>query len=331
MWDSRVGSANIFSSSTGTNQFAIVAGVPASGTIFVRLWTLLPGGWAFHDYTYVGGVTTAAAITTPTPGTTLAGSTATFGWNAGSGIIQYFLYVGTAGVGSNNIFSSSTVPLNRRLSLASDRWDHLRAAVVTDFHWLAVPRLHLHGWCRAAGCADDPVAGYDAQRLFELFRWNSGHGASQYYLYVGTAGVGSANIYAASAGTNLSAAVTGIPTSGTIYVRLWTLLPRAGRSATTPIRVGMRRRSRCRRGHDAERLRGDVWLECRHPGATQYWLYVGTTGVGSANIYSNSAGLALSAGVTGIPTSGTIYVRLWTFVDSWRWNDYTYTAAGRRR
>ena len=85
-----------------------MTGVPASGTIYVRLWTLLPAGWAFHDYTYSGGVPTAAAITTPTPATTLGGSTATFGWNTGIGIIQYWLYVGTTGAGSSDIFTAST-------------------------------------------------------------------------------------------------------------------------------------------------------------------------------------------------------------------------------
>jgi len=47
-------------------------------------------------------------MTTPIPGSTLSSSAATFGWNTGNGVDQYFLYVGTTGVGSANIFSAST-------------------------------------------------------------------------------------------------------------------------------------------------------------------------------------------------------------------------------
>jgi len=63
------------------------------------------------------------------------------------------------------------------------------------------------------------------------------------------------------------------------------------------------------------------------PGATDYWVYVGTTGVGSSNIFLNSSAItATSQAVTGLPTSGTIYVRVYSFVGgSWTSIDFTYT------
>ncbi len=62
-------------------------------------------------------------------------------------------------------------------------------------------------------------------------------------------------------------------------------------------------------------------------GATNYWVYVGTTGVGSSNIFSNTAAItATSQAVTGLPTSGTIYVRVYSFVGGfWTSTDFTYT------
>ncbi|MEX0409849.1 hypothetical protein ABGN05_30030, partial [Aquibium sp. LZ166] len=61
----------------------------------------------------------------------------------------------------------------------------------------------------------------------------------------------------------------------------------------------------------------------------QYWLYVGSTGVGSYNIYQASQGTSTSKTVSGLPSSGTIYVRLWSYISgSWQWNDYTYKAGG---
>src|SRR2546429_7188849 len=63
-------------------------------------------------------------------------------------------------------------------------------------------------------------------------------------------------------------------------------------------------------------------------GATEYWLEVGTTGVGSTNLYSQSQGLNLSGTVNGLPTNGsTVYVRLWTRLGAWWLIDYTYLRA----
>src|SRR2546422_10904825 len=68
-------------------------------------------------------------------------------------------------------------------------------------------------------------------------------------------------------------------------------------------------------------------------GATGYWLEVGTTGVGSTNLYSQSQGLNLSGTVNGLPTNGsTVYVRLWTRLSgTWQLNDYTYRAASQNK
>ena len=45
-------------------------------------------------------------LTTPPPGSTLSGASATFGWTPGSGVSQYFLYVGTT-VGGNDLYGLS--------------------------------------------------------------------------------------------------------------------------------------------------------------------------------------------------------------------------------
>ncbi len=62
-------------------------------------------------------------------------------------------------------------------------------------------------------------------------------------------------------------------------------------------------------------------------GATDYWVYVGTTGLGSSNVFLNSSAItATSQAVTGLPTSGKIYVRVYSFVGGfWTSTDFTYT------
>ena len=58
----------------------------------------------------------------------------------------------------------------------------------------------------------------------------------------------------------------------------------------------------------------------------QYDLHVGTTGVGSSNIFAGAVS-GQSESVAGIPTTGgTLYVRLYSLIaDTWDYSDYTYT------
>ncbi len=65
-------------------------------------------------------------------------------------------------------------------------------------------------------------------------------------------------------------------------------------------------------------------------GATQYWLTIGTTGIGSNDVYGGSQGTNLTGTVSRFPINGgPVYVRLWTLVGgtSWQFTDYIYTAA----
>jgi len=62
-------------------------------------------------------------------------------------------------------------------------------------------------------------------------------------------------------------------------------------------------------------------------GAADYAITVGTTGAGSSDIYASPSGTpATSQAVTGLPTSGKIYVRVFSFVGGfWTSTDFTYT------
>ena len=56
------------------------------------------------------------------------------------------------------------------------------------------------------------------------------------------------------------------------------------------------------------------------------WLQIGTTGPGSRGCFQRSCVRDKSNGVTGLPSSGTIHVRLLSWIGSgWQTNDYTYT------
>ena len=109
------GSANIFGNGGAQTSFT-VTDLPASGTLNVRLMSYIGSGWQSNDYTYTMDAAAKAVMTSPTPDSTLINTTATFDWTAGTGVAGYWLYVGSNGAGSANIFSGGGAQRTRTLT-----------------------------------------------------------------------------------------------------------------------------------------------------------------------------------------------------------------------
>ena len=119
------------------------------GTLNVRLMTYAGGGWQSNDYTYTMAV--PAMMSTPTPGSTLPGPGVMFQWTGHASIASYWLYVGTGGAGSSNIFSSSVTNTWRYVGgLPASGTVNVRLTSWVGGAW-ALPGLHLHGWRRRHG------------------------------------------------------------------------------------------------------------------------------------------------------------------------------------
>jgi serine protease len=87
-----------------------VTTLPETGAkVYARLYSYT-GTWVYNDYTYTEASTagTPATLTSPAPGSVLAGSTVTFTWTAGTGATEYDLYLGTER-GASNIYSSGHI------------------------------------------------------------------------------------------------------------------------------------------------------------------------------------------------------------------------------
>jgi len=200
------------------------------------------------------------------------------------------------------------------------------------------------------------------------FNWTAGTAATQYWLWVSTV-YGDGNLYSQSQGTNLSATVTGVPTTTRVYVRLWSLIsgnweyidyqygpgavtstpapagtptnpPTTATSTPTPTRTSTPTATSTPGGAvvlaqmvaptPGSTLTSSTvtfsWTA--GTGVSEYWLWVSTV-QGDGNVYSQSQGTNLSATVTGVPTTGTVYVRLWSMVSGdWQYIDYTYATSG---
>jgi rhamnogalacturonyl hydrolase YesR len=108
------------SGNLGNLLTVIVNGLPTNGsTLYVTLYSLIGGAWVPNAYTYTA-VSAAAGgvITTPTPGSTLSGSSVTFGWTAGAGASAYWLVVGST-AGGDDYYSSGNLGLAQTTTLSS--------------------------------------------------------------------------------------------------------------------------------------------------------------------------------------------------------------------
>jgi N-acetylneuraminic acid mutarotase len=103
------GLSDVYSGAATTGTTQQVSGIPTNGAhLYATLWYYLYGKWQYSTATYTAaGTPTPPALTTPAPGSTLPGSTVTFGWNPGAGPTRYVLRLGTTGFGSMDVYSGA--------------------------------------------------------------------------------------------------------------------------------------------------------------------------------------------------------------------------------
>jgi subtilase family serine protease len=333
----RVGAQNLYDSGATKATTVTVSGLPTNGvTVYARLWWEVSGVWTSADYTYTeAGTPVLPVLTTPAPGSVLSGSSVAFTWTAGTGPVAYQLYLGTTGVGSHNLYESgsttaTTVTVNNvptyGLTVYARLWWEIDAA------WKSADYTYTEAGAPVSPVLTTPAPGSVLPGSSVAFTWTAGGGPSAYQLYLGTTGVGSHNLYESGATAATTVTVSTLPTAGvTVYARLWWLIGATWSSADyTYTEAGTPVLPVLTTPAPGSTLAGSsvafTWTAGAGPAA--YQLYVGTTGVGSHNLYESGATTATTVTVSDLPTNGvTVYVRLWWEIDAvWKSADYTYTA-----
>ena len=174
---------------------------------------------------------TLAVLTSPTPGSTLTGSSATFTWSAGVGVTMYEFRLGTTGPGSANLYNAaeasttaltsglvSNIPTNgatlyaRLYSLINGTWQY------TDY-------TYTEFGTPVPAALTAPAPGSTLTGSSATFTWSAGQEVTLYEFRLGTTGPGSTNLYNSAEATTTaltSGLISNIPTTGAkLYARLY--------------------------------------------------------------------------------------------------------------
>jgi hypothetical protein len=272
------------------------------------------------------------ALTSPTPGTVLAGSSVTFTWTAGTGATEFGLWLGLSGPGSSNLYSSGvTTATSATVTGLQTKGATIYARL---FYEVAGAWLHLdYTYAEATSTAAtmiSPAQGSTLGASGVMFTWTAGSLVTNYGLWLGSNGPGSSSFYSSGLTTATSVTVPSLPADGAkVYARLfsegsggiqyvdYTYTEATGTSAalTSPMPGSKLGTSDV------------IFTWSGGTDVTKYDLLVGNGGPGSADILNTGSTTAMTATVPRLPANGaTIYVRLMSDISgTWHSTDYTYT------
>ena len=366
---SSTGSASYHNSGnlSGGTLSRSVSGLPTNGsTIWARLfWKTSSGAaWQSRDYSYTaassggGGGSGSPGMVSPSSGSTLSGSTATFSWaKNGTTVSNWWLYVGpsTGSASFHNSGSLSGGTLSRSVSglptNGSTVWVRLYWKTSSGAAWQSRDYSYNSGSSGGGGSGSPGLVAPNPGSTFSgssvTFSWGkNGASVNEWWLYVGPS-TGSASFHNSGSlsGGTLSRSVSGLPTNGsTVWVRLYWKTSSSGawqsqdysfNSAGSSGGSGSGTPSLVSPNPSSTLAGSTVTFSWTKNGTSvsNWWLYIGPS-VGSNALYNSGSlsGGTLSRSVSGLPTNGsTVWARLYWKTSSgaaWQSRDYSYTAAG---
>ena len=288
---------------------------------------------------------TTPAVYNPTPGSTLTGTTATFGWCIQPGATAYWLDVGSTAGGNNYLQSGSLSPTTFAQTVSGlpsngstiyvTWWYYVNGAwSYTAYQYTA------YGADGEIATMSSPTPSSTLTGSSQLFTWNAGTRSTAYQIDAGSTSGGNQYFQSGNLGTSTSETVTNLPTNGsTIYITLWSLLngnwvyneyqyTATGYASTSGGAIA----TLTYPTPNGTTLTGSSVTFTWQAGtdtASAYWIDVGNTAGG--NQYYQSGSLPTSTTsetVTTLPTDGSeVFVTLYTQVaGNWYSNPYTFYA-----
>ena len=199
--------------------------LPTNGvTLFVRLLQRMNDeSWLSTDYTYTeAGTPSQAAIRSPAPGSVLSG-VVPFTWSAGGGPTAYQLFLGTTGLGSNDLYNSGiTTELTKTVNSfpANGVTIYARLWSFINRKWQTTDYTYIEAGTPVQATILSPSPGSVLTATSVPFSWTTGGGPTAYQLLISATWIGGFDLYNSGWTTATNATVT-LPTNGvTVFVRL---------------------------------------------------------------------------------------------------------------
>jgi hypothetical protein len=302
----------------------VVSGLPSDGRLLhLRLFFLQSGAWHFLDCTVQAANLPPPTLSSPSCGSTLAGSAVVFTWtDNGAGVTDWWLYLGTS-QGASDLLESGDLSGGTTVSVSGLPTDGQTIYVRLWYRTLGRP-WHFRDCTVTAATLPPPAltspsCGSSLTSTSAIFSWaDNGTAVKAWWLYVGTSRGGrdllDSGLLTAAA---LTLSVSGLPDDGrTVYVRLWYRTPEAvWRFEDCTFSAVNLPAPTIASPACGSSLTGSVvtfeWADAGHT-PVAWWLYVGSSP--GANDLFDSGRLAASArSITAsrLPIDGrTLYVRL---------------------
>jgi hypothetical protein len=272
-----------------------------------------------------------AALTTPTPSSTLTATTVTFKWTAGSGVSAYDLHLSAVSPGGYDLYTSghiggtsatvSGLPVNGGTIYARLYSIINGVTLYSDYTYTAetIPISQL----------TSPAPSSTLTGTSIKFTWSAVSGVSAYDLHLSAVSPGGYDLYLSGHVTTTSATVNGLPINGKkIYARLYSIV----NGVTYYNDYTYTAASLAQLIHPAPSstiTTTSVWFEwTAGGGVSAYDLHLSAVSPGGYDLYSSGHTTSTIKTVNGLPTNGeTIYARLYSIIGGVTYyNDYTYTA-----
>ena len=280
----------------------------------------------------------AATLTSPAPGSTLNSSSVTFTWSPGTGATEYSLCVGDLYAGNCNFYNSGILrgvySTNvSDLPIYGEKL-YVRLCSLIGSTWQCQDSTYSMSGTPILAALTSPPPGSTLTTSSATFQWTAGAGVTNYILQLGSTGKGSKNLYNGTSTTATQAAITGLPSSGVLYARLYSqfngswaqYVDYTYSAADTPTPAALTSPSS---GSLLGSSAAFAWST--GVGVSEYSLCVGDLYSGNCNLY-NSGVLknAFSASVSSLPVYGeNIYVRLCSYLSgAWQCNNTTFEESG---
>jgi hypothetical protein len=205
--------------------------LPTNGSVvYVTLYSLVSGQWLSNVYTYnaFNLIAQSGVLTTPTPGSILTGSSATFNWTAGAGASAYWLDVGSTAGGnqysqSGNLGNVLTTTANGLPTDSSTVYVTLYSMIGSSWSSNAYTYTAAN---LASGLAvmQTPALNSFINGNSATFTWTSGAGATAYWVDISAVQAGANDVFqSGNLGNVNSVTVNSLPGNGTstLYVTLY--------------------------------------------------------------------------------------------------------------